>query len=189
MSDYSLTAAPVLGGFKETFGDTTIEEVTGLSIVSISAPRGGEDALNAAMKSAYGTDFPQTGKSTRSSDGAVQFLGMGPDQAFAIFDNAADDGDQIVAAKLGDAGYYTFQSDNWVVLRLSGGHAREALQRTCQIDIHPDVFLPGTVARTVMEHMGSTIVAEEGDSFLLLSAWSTAGSFLHAIETSVKFVV
>ena len=189
MSDYKLSAAPVLDGFSETFGDTKIEEVTGLSIVSISAPRGGEDALNAAMKSAYGTEFPATGKSTRSNDGSVQFLGMGPDQAFALFDHAGADGDRVVAEKLGKAGYYTFQSDNWVVLRLSGGHAREALQRTCQIDIHPDVFLPGTVARTVMEHMGSTVIAEKGDSFLLISAWSTARSFLHAIETSVKYVV
>ncbi len=189
MSEYRLDPAPALGGHVGTFGDTTIEEVRGLSIVSISTPAGGSAMLTKAMKSGYGAEIPAVGASTTSRDGAIRFLGMGPEQTFAIFDYDGDDGDRIVASRLGETAYYTLQSDNWVALRLFGGHAREALRRICQIDIHPDAFPPGTVARTAMEHMGVILIAEEGESFLLLSAWSTANSFLHAIETSLKNVV
>ena len=43
-------------------------------------------------------------------------------------------------------------------------------------------------ARTVMEHMGAMIVHLSGDRFLLLSASSSAQSFLHAVELSYRYV-
>ena len=186
MADYTLTASPILGGYRKTIGDTTLEEVVAPSIVSVSMPIGGEHKLNQAMNSAYGVGFPASGESSLAKDKSVRFLGMGPDQAFALFEHPGDDGDLVIAAKLGDKAYYTLQSDNWVTLRLSGPLSVAALQRICQIDL--DALKTGGVARTVMEHMGATLLREGEDSFLLLSAWSTAPSFLHAVETSLNNV-
>lgn len=191
MSDYALTPAPALGGHSATIGGISIEEVIDLSIVSIAVPRGndGLNALNEGMQAAYGASFPAPGQSTVSSDGKTRFLGMAPDQAFAIFTDGGVQGDAIIRAQLQDAGYYTLQSDNWVVLRVSGAAVRAALARICQIDLDPDAFAVGRVARTVMEHMGAIVLRDGADSFVLMSAWSSAQSFLHAVETSARNVL
>ena len=39
-----------------------------------------------------------------------------------------------------------------------------------------------------MEHLGVLIMRTGEDRFLLLSASSSAGSFLHAVETAIKSV-
>ncbi|MYA88775.1 MAG: sarcosine oxidase subunit gamma, partial [Boseongicola sp. SB0662_bin_57] len=41
---------------------------------------------------------------------------------------------------------------------------------------------------TVMEHMGAMAIRTGDDAFLLLSAGSSAESFLHAVETSYRYV-
>jgi sarcosine oxidase subunit gamma len=43
--------------------------------------------------------------------------------------------------------------------------------------------------RTVMEHLGVLILRTGDDAFMLLSASSSAKSFLHALETSVANVL
>lgn len=186
MSNYALKPSSPLKGYSKTIGETTIQEITDLATVSISVPRSddGLDRLNAAMTTSYGAAFPATGKSTVSADGHTRFLGMSPDQAFAIFKHDGVDADLLIKEKLGTVGYYTFQSDNWVVLRVSGNTVRTALERICQIDLSADVFADGDVARTVMEHMGAIILRDGDDSFILMSAWSSAESFLHAVEVS-----
>jgi sarcosine oxidase subunit gamma len=75
------------------------------------------------------------------------------------------------------------------MLRVSGPKSRIALERICPLDLHPSTFPQGRVARTLMEHLGVIILHEGPDTYLLLSARSSAGSFLHAVETSVRNVV
>jgi len=67
----------------------------------------------------------------------------------------------------------------------SGSGVRTALERLCPLDLHPDAFAVNTAQRTVMEHMGAMIVRTNDDQFLLMSASSSARSFLHAVETSI----
>ena len=61
-----------------------------------------------------------------------------------------------------------------------------ALERLCPLDL-ARVPTRGS-GRTVMEHMGALVVRTSEDGFLLMSASSTAGSFLHALETSLHYV-
>lgn len=189
MPDTRLTARPALDGYHKQFGDTALSEVTGQALVSIAIPLGGADALRAAMNTAYGTSFPAPGSSTLSKDGTVRFLGLQQDQCFALFGTDSDSAVETVAGALGDTGYYTDQSDSWAVLRLSGALALTALERICPLDLSPSEFPPGSVARTVMEHLGVIILCEDTDRYLLMSARSSAPSFLHAVETSVENVV
>ena len=184
MPDFRLTAEPFLGGFSRNFDGTSLREVTDLSLISIAQPLAGKTALAKAVKATLGALLPVPGASETGKN--AQVLGMGPDQFLALLSGRSTPA--AVMKKLGVAAYCTDQSHNWAGLRLSGPLARRALERICPIDIDPGVFPPGSVARTMMEHLGAIILAEGADGYLLLSASSSAGSFLHAVETSLENV-
>lgn len=188
MVEYSLTAEPPLGGYRETFNGTLLEEVFDLAIVSIAIPQGGAPALNKAVKNAYATTLPDTGRLCVSKDGNTRLLGMSPDQIFALFNDDGSDAANAISAALENSGYFTVQSDNWAKLRISGAKANEALARICPIDLDPLVFTRDHVARTLMEHLSVIILRDGEDTFLLLSASSSATSFLHALKTSIQNV-
>jgi sarcosine oxidase subunit gamma len=182
--DLTLTSAPPLAGYDANFGDLHLTAPADLAIVSLALPLGGEDAARKAIKSAYGIELPAPGKSALSKDGA-RLVRLGLDMAFVIFTHATPDAEPVVAGKLKGKLYTTDQTDVWTGLSLSGPRARAALERICPIDLHADAFAEGDAARTVMEHLGALIIRTGPDAFLLLSASSSAGSFLHAIETSI----
>lgn len=195
MLDIQLEAKPLLGGFRKTYQGTDLTEaaelveVTDFSILSIAIPLGGEAAFVAALSAAFKTSKPEPGGSTLSADGKTRFIWMSPDQLFCLSSSAPSNADAAMKEKLKGTGYVTLQSDSWVSLRLSGPNARVALERICPIDLHEKAFHEGRVARTVMEHLGVIILRDSDDGFLLLSASSSADSFLHAVETSVLNVL
>ena len=178
----ALTANSALNGYDTEIGAVRIAEVTGKSIMSVSTPMGGEDALAAALRTAHDADVPGAGQVTES--GSTMFLGLARDQFFVLTEDLGHWPEKRVAAALNGAGYVTDQSDSWVILRVSGADSRAALARICPIDLHASVFGRGSLARTSMEHLGAIIVAEGGDDFLVMSARSSAKSFLHAVTTS-----
>lgn len=188
MSKPTLTAQPALGGYDRTFGSTRLAECTDLAAVSITVPLGGDMEFESALASAYGISRPEPGMSVLARDGETRLLALGVDQFFALFSHATPDALQIVGSALEDAAYLTDQTDNWVFLELTGPRARPALERICPIDLHPTSFSVGSAARTVMEHLGALVVRMDDESYLLASASSSAGSFLHAIETSIENV-
>ena len=189
MPESILIAKSPLGDVRLDFDGVTIAEITDRAIVSVATPHDGEDALSKAVASAYHTDIPAVGQSTVSDVDNARFLGMQRDQFFLLFDDSGPRAVEAVAKKLGDSGYLTDQSDSWAMIRVSGPKCRTALERICPIDLHPSTFAEGIVARTVMEHLGTIIVREGQDSFLLMSPWSSAASFLHAVQASVENVI
>ncbi len=188
MSEPALMAKSPLDGVRLELDGVTIAEITGRAIVSIATPNGGGDALSKALASSYKVEYPDTGHSSVSDDGKTRFLGLQQDQIFALFDDSKSSPMDAIAEKLGDTAYLTDQSDSWVMISLSGPKCRTALERICPIDLHPAAFPEGAVARTAMEHLGTIIVHESADLYLLMSARSSAGSFLHAVETSARNV-
>ncbi|MEQ8257531.1 MULTISPECIES: sarcosine oxidase subunit gamma [Roseovarius] len=184
MADFTLIAEPPLKGVDHNFGDTRLYAPDDLAIVSIALPLGAEDATLQAVKSGFGADLPAPGQSVMGNDD-TRLVRLGPDQAFAIFTRATPDAEPHVQSLLKGAAYTTDQTDVWTGLMLDGPLARTALERICPIDLHPDAFAEGAAARTVMEHLGVLIIRTGPDAFLLLSASSSAGSFLHAVETSL----
>ena len=183
-----LVSRPPLDGFRQEFDGLEIAEVADLAIVSIATPQGREAELARAVSDAYGIALPPVGASVGADTGNLRFLGLQPGQCFALFERRDDRPVEAIARKLSDGGYYTDQSDSWAVLRLSGARCREALERICPLDLHPETFATGAVARTAMEHLGVIIFRDGEDSFLLLSARSSASSFLHAVVTSAKSI-
>jgi methylglutamate dehydrogenase subunit D len=182
--DYTLTASTPLDGYSRDFVGVSINEVNERAIVSIAVPKDGEKDLTKALVSSYEIELPKAGISTVSSrDNAVLFS-MAQDQYFLLFDYTGNAALSVVNSHLNDTAYLTDQSDSYVMIRVSGTNSHRLLERICPIDIHPSVFPVGAVARTIMEHLGTTILHDDEDSFLLLSARSSAHSFLDAIETS-----
>ncbi len=187
MSEFTLTAQAPLGGYSANFDAVSLTELTGLALVSIATPMDGEDDLHRSTVAAFGTTLPAVGSSTRSEDGQARLLGLQRDQFFLLLEHESHNALSMVSDKLGTAGYYTDQSDSWAILRIDGPGSRTALERICMLDLSADVFLIDTVARTTMEHLSVIILRDNADSFLLLSARSSAKSFLHAIETSIAY--
>jgi len=186
VADFTLTASAALDGYDKDHGTTRLRELTALAMVSIALPLNNEARAQKAIEAAFGTPLPAVGQSVMSQDGLIRLARLGQDQHFAFFTHAAADAEPLIAARLDGAGFTTDQSDVWVGLEISGPMARATLERICPLDLHGDVFTQGNVARTVMEHLGTLILRVGPDTFILLSARSSARSFLHAIETSIR---
>ncbi len=185
MLDFQLTSAPPLAGYSQEFDGVHLSAPADFAIVSFALPLGREDAALKAIKAAYGNALPEIGKSATSKDGAALIVRLSLDQGFVLFQHATPDAEPHVAGQLKGAVYTTDQTDVWAALEISGPRARMALERICPIDLHPDTFAEGAAARTSMEHLGTLIIRTDADTFLLLSASSSAKSFLHAVETSI----
>ncbi len=184
MAEYTLTPTPPLADYKCAFAGTTLATVADLAIVSLALPLGQEDAARAKIKSAFGVELPEPGHSVLGK-GGVRLVRMNPDQALVLFTHSTPDAETVVQAQIKGAAYSTDQTDAWVALALSGSGSIPALERICPLDLHPDVFKVDMAARTVMEHLGVLLIRISAENWLLLSASSSANSFLHAVEVSL----
>lgn len=186
MADHGITLGPVpaLGGADITIGQNHIVERTGLALVSVATPLGGGAELSGALSAGWGLDLPKGTKSHASDE--VRAIPLTADQCLLIREASEPDPVTIVREKLKGTGYTTDQTDAWVCLEISGPETILALERLCPLDVAR--FEDGTAARTVMQHMGALIIRLSPDRFLLLSARSSAASFLHAVETSYRNV-
>ena len=189
MSEFKLKARTALGGYHKDFGDIALCEIADQSIISIAIPSEADEDFEKNLGDAFELKMPQVGQSTTSPDGKIRLLGLQRDQLFLMSNNRDTLPVTDIAQVTGNSGYYTDQSDSWVCLRISGPRCRDALERICPIDLDGDRFTEGATARTVMEHLGAIITRETNDTFLLLSARSSAHSFLHAVETSIHNVI
>ena len=184
VAEITLEAAQVLGGTNLELSGNRIVERDDLAIVSIATPLGGEEALAEALRTGWSLDVPEP---TRSSlDGTVRAIRTSPDQMMLIFPHATPEAEAIGQERLGGTGYTTDQTDSWIVLEVTGPDTLSAMERICPLDL-PSFEIGGT-GRTVMEHIGAMAIRTGDDAFLLLSASSSAGSFLHAVETSFRHV-
>lgn len=187
MAEIALQATPILGGIDRQIGANRIVGRDDLALVSVAIPLGGEEGLAATLQQGWSLALP--GPRQSSNGAGTRAIRTAPDQILLICAHVAPDARAAIRDRLGTAGYITDQSDVWAVFELAGPDTRAALERLCPLDLHPDVFPQGASARTVMEHMGAIILRSGADRFVLLSARSSAGSFLHAVETSFRYVL
>lgn len=181
---FTLTARPVLDGTDVTLGENHILERHDLAIVSVATPLGGEVALETAIERAWGLAPPTPAVSSVS--GEIRAIGSASDQWLMIFSHPTSDANSRVQAALGGAGYTTDQTDAWLVLEISGPDTCAALERLCSLDC-ATMPINGN-GRTMIEHMGAFVIRLGDDHFVLMSASSSARSFLHAVVTSYRYV-
>ncbi len=186
MANYTLIAQAPLEGYRKTFANTELSEVTDLAIVSLAIPQNGDSTFGDALFAAYSCEIPAAGRSSLSPSTEARLLWMQQDQYFLLTEYTEYSVVESVSEKLEGTAYLSDQSDSWVILRLSGPQSMTALERTCPIDLHPQAFPSNAVSRIIMEHMSAVIINEGEDSYLLMGLRSSAKSFLHAIETSIE---
>ena len=185
MAKITLTATAALGNADIKIGGNRILERADLALVSIATPLGEDNALATVLKSGWSLDVPSRSQTTDC--GEVRAVRTSPDQLLLVFAHETPDALRHVQSKLNGTGYTTDQTDAWVVLEISGPDTLAALERICPLDIRQ--FRPGESGRTVMEHMGAMAIRLEDDRFFLMSASSSAQSFMHAVETSYRYVI
>lgn len=188
MAEFELRPKHSLAGVAGGAPGVRFAAAEDLGIAAIAAPGGGEDALAGAVRDAWGIELPAVGRHAAGPEGLL-LLGMAPDQYFAVFPHRGAEAARVVAARLGGAAHVTEQSDAWVAIDIEGRLVRRALERVCPLDLHPDVFAADMAQRTVMEHLAVVIVRLGEDRFRLMSPSSSALSFLHMVETSVRNIV
>jgi len=188
VAKFKLISDPPLNGYAKKIGTVSVSAPKNMAVVSMALPLGGEKPAERAIKAAYGVALPAPGKSALSKDGKARLVRMSIDQAFVIFSSSTADAEPKVQAAIKGKAYTTDQTDAWTSLMVSGPNVRAALERICPVDLHPDQFAIHDCARTIMEHLGTLIIRVKDNEYLLMSASSSAGSFLHAIETSAKNV-
>jgi sarcosine oxidase subunit gamma len=181
----TLTATSFLDGMDIQVGSARLREVTDMALASVAIPMNGAPSVSEALKSAFGLEMP--GNRTSTQFGSARALLTGPDQIFLLLADRPDLATDDVEGAFEQSAYVTEQSSNWVICAVSGPDIRAALERLCPIDLHPNAFPVGAYARTVMEHMGAMIIRTDADSYLLLSTSSSARSFAHAVELSLRY--
>lgn len=187
MVEISLEAKPLLGGVNLSLSNNTVVERGDLALVSIAVPLGGEKPLFAALKKVFSLQAPKPTLSTVAGD--YRLLQSASDQFLLLFPHRAPDAENLVQGKLKGSGYTTDQTDAFVAIEVAGPDTLSALERLCPLDLAESTFPINSAARTVMEHLSAYIIRLESDRFLLLSASSSAASFLDAIETSYRNVL
>ncbi len=186
MSDLNLTAATSWPEVDIKLPDLSVNTLSGKALVSIANAEAEKDSLQKAMSDHYQCQYPEVGTSTFSSDEKGLFMALQLDQLFHLFDYEGDHAVETVRQKLGPNAYYTDQSDGWMMLHLSGLESRNVLARICQLDLHPDVFKKGSVARTLMQHISVIILCKARNSFILLTPRSFANSFIDMLKSVIQ---
>jgi heterotetrameric sarcosine oxidase gamma subunit len=160
-----------------------IEERTDLSFANVIAKRGKRDALVSAVETAYGVALPT--RPRRVTKGSVTFAGTGPDQWIASAEGPeAPNFAARVRGRIGLFAAVSDQTDARLVLRLSGPNVRDVLAKGVPLDLHPKVFKPGDVARTVVADIGVQLDRLDEATFQLTAPRSMAGSFWSWLSAS-----
>lgn len=135
------------------------------------------DAIGAAV----GAEFPAGPAVT--CDGTVSVLGTGPGSWLVLGEDQDHEFTERYAEKLAGLASVSDQSSGYAVIELSGPVARRVLQRGAPIDLHPDSFASGSVATTVIAHIGVTIWRNDApDTFTVAVFRSLYESFRHWLE-------
>jgi len=135
----------------------TIEDLSSLTIASITSAKGKSAEVKAAIQTAYGVALPDT--PLRVTGNGIAFIWHGPDQWMAIADRGTNNRDIEVELKpvLEGKAAVVDQGDGRAVVRVSGTHVRDVLAKGFAIDLHPSAFKTNSVAITHAAHIGCII--------------------------------
>jgi len=189
VGDYALKSISPLNEYSRNFKENLLEEVVGMEVISIATSVENKDFLNKQLIEIFNLELPVPGKSHLSSNGLSRLMGLSLDQWLIVSVDQKYELKALLENSLSNKSYVTLQTDAWVCIRISGRSALKALERICPVNLDPDLFLKDFIARTMMEHLGSIVICENPNSYLLMSASSSAKSFLHALEVSLKNVI
>lgn len=153
-------------------------EATGRGIAAVMARKGvGAQAIGRALGLEL-TDGP-----AMVSNGTMLALGTGPGTWLVMDETAGEDFADWLQERLKGLASVSDQSSGYAILELSGPGARTILQRGASIDFHPDSFRTGSIATTVIAHVGAIIwQVDDLPTYEIAVFRSLSGSFRHWLE-------
>ena len=198
-STFTLTASSSLDGHCTIVNGASVFEISTRSIVSVSPFTGDEAEFNIAINKLFNGANPSATKAyDLIGKNACVLMPSSLGQWFLCFDGEFPDpvakAIDLLGKKTSNKMAMTDQSDAWFILALTGPLIYHTLERICPIDCSLPAMPIGATSRTMIEHLGTIIVRrpddENGDPcFWLLSARSSAASFLHVITASPPFTL
>jgi sarcosine oxidase subunit gamma len=169
----------------------TAEVRDGFGLATVLARKGASEVLSRRVHERFGLELPAGPR--RTSVAEIAFAGTGLGAWLAMDERGGNEFAAKLARDLEGAASVSDQSDGYMLIRLSGPRAREALAKLLPIDLHPRAFKVGDVASTVAAHIGATLwrLADDRQSapvFEVIMFRSLARSFWHALaEASAEF--
>jgi len=85
---------------------------------------------------------------------ALTVIGTGPGVWLAVSEAPGEDWPETLERRFDGRCSVSDQSGGYIVFRVFGPGARALLQRGVAIDLHPEVFVAGSAATTVIAHIG-----------------------------------
>ncbi|KPU84134.1 sarcosine oxidase subunit gamma [Marinosulfonomonas sp. PRT-SC04] len=159
-------------------GACQLRAVEHKSMTLVSAYKGKEQPLSAALNAAYGIGFPKPNRAAAKA--GVRAVWFGYDQALLI--GAGPDAALAEFAALVD------QSDSWAVVRLQGEQAVDVLARLTSLDLRPAVFKRGHTARSELRHMMVSITRVGADAFEIMAFRSMAKTLVDELRAAMLSV-
>lgn len=125
-----------------------LREVAYVTMISLRVDPAGDAA--AKLAEVLGAPLPARCGETAAGNGHT-VLWQGPDEFLVISNDDAGPLVEALAGNLeGNPGSVVDVSANRTTLELSGPSAREVLEKSCDLDLHPRVFAPGTAVSTIL---------------------------------------
>jgi len=143
-------------------GGVTLREHAHRTMVTLRG-NAGDEAFRTAVAGCVGVALPGEALSAMSS-GNRSILWMGPDEWLVVA--PADDRETLpaalAAALAGRHAAAVEVGESMTVIALAGPRARDVLAKGCTIDLHPSVFGPGKVVRTLLAKTGVILHKSDG---------------------------
>jgi sarcosine oxidase subunit gamma len=163
---------PARGGAPDGDGVTIAE--CPATLVQVTARKGRQDALAAALGKELGLTLPAPGGSSLQGDRCAIWLQPGCWLIQAPASESSALARQLARSLAGVAAVVD-QSHGRCVLRLSGSRARAVLAKICRLDLHPRSFAVGASATTLVGHVVCTMrLIDETPGFDLIVGSSLA---------------
>lgn len=148
------TSLPARGGAPD--GDSVTIAESPATLIQVTARKGQQTALSAAIEKELGLALPPPAGSSQQGDRCAVWLQPG----CWLIEAPAKEGSALVrrlAASLNGVASVVDQSHGRLPLRLTGKQARTVLAKLCRLDLHPRRFAVGASATTLVGHVSCTI--------------------------------
>lgn len=142
-----------------TGGGLSVEVLPGVTAVDLRvAPDG---PARDAVRTVLGAALPPRNTWVGTEGGEI--VRLGPDEWLVTGHpgRPGPDEERLRALVAGHGGAAVDVSDQRVVLRVRGRHARELLSFGCALDLHPHVFPAGRCAQTLLGQAGVLLLARD----------------------------
>jgi heterotetrameric sarcosine oxidase gamma subunit len=157
--------------------------ITELPPCGIATIMNRKDIAREAIGAAIGV-HPPAGPS-RVEGEHLALIGSGPGTWLAFAEAPGPTWPMPLAEQLAGLASVSDQSGSYTIFRIVGADARKLLQAGASIDLHPDAFRPGSVATTVIAHIGVIIwQLDDAPTFEIATFRSYAHSFRRWLDVT-----